>query len=141
MTLSRWELIAYGAAGAVTSLTIGTASSETMPQGAQQTSVPSQVSSDRGSENHGGPDVFRGNDMRNDLSKVAPTRAKSRLAFKIKLTSLLYKISIVRLQPNDAFIRRAGKDPAFAPANDYSFLFTGCIHVQRPSFDRARTNA
>ena len=78
MTLSRRELIAYGAAGAVTSLSVGTASSETLPQRAQQTSVLSQVSNDRGSESHGGLDVFRGYDMRNDLSEVAPARAKSR---------------------------------------------------------------
>ena len=60
MTLSRRELIAYGAAGAVASLTVGTANSKMMSEEAKQTSVPAQVSSDRGPGNRGGRDVFRG---------------------------------------------------------------------------------
>lgn len=84
MTLSRRELIAYGAAGAVTSLTVGTASSETMPQEAQRTSVPSQVSSDRGPENRGGLDVFRGYDMRNDLTPRRLTMAMWDVAYALR---------------------------------------------------------
>ena len=84
MTLSRRKLIAYGAAGAVTSLTVGTASSETMPQEAQRTSVPSQVSSDRGPENRAGLDVFRGFDMRNDLTPRRLTMAMWDVAYALR---------------------------------------------------------
>jgi hypothetical protein len=54
---------------------------------------------------------------------------------------LLHQVCIVRLQPNDAFIRGTANDPALAPTNRHGLLLAGCVHVKRPSFYYTRVDA
>ena len=60
---------------------------------------------------------------------------------KATKASLLDQVCIVRLQPNDAFIRCTANNPALAPTNRDGFLLAGCVQVKRPSFHHARVDA
>lgn len=85
MALSRRKLIAHGAAGAVTSLTTGAANSQTATaEESRQAPVPTQVSTDKRPENRRELDVFRGYDMRDDLTPRRLTMAMWDVAFALR---------------------------------------------------------
>src|SRR5450631_3668064 len=55
--------------------------------------------------------------------------------------SLLHQVCIVRLQPDDAFIRATANDPAHAAANGDDLLVAGCVHIQRSSIHHTGVNS
>ena len=77
MAVSRRDLVTYGAAGAITSLVVGAAGSDTAQGQTESAAIPGQVATDRPPDVRGGLDVLRGYDMRNDLNPRRLTMARS----------------------------------------------------------------
>jgi hypothetical protein len=84
MPISRRDLVTSGAAGAITSLGVRAAGSETAQGQTRPASIPWQVATDRPSDVRGGVDVLRGYDMRNDLNPRRLTMAMWDVAFALR---------------------------------------------------------